>query len=142
MKTRAALLAFALFSLCSCNDKATSSTPDVPSPPQKVAWTLDIDMGPGMAGISRDTSLRAIQAYSEVIHGRIHGYSRDTFEDSVDVGSIVGTIRCPISDSGEFRFTAGRVLVMDGQTRLSIFPEAKPEYELSPQRISILVYNF
>lgn len=128
--------------LASCDDSTPSSSTTEAPAPTSVAWSLDIDLGPGLSAITRDTSIRGFNSYSSIIHGRIRGYSPDAFADSVYIASIRGSAMCPLSDSGEFSVQAGRVLAMDGQTRLSISPTARSGFELTPDWISIIVYNF
>jgi len=127
--------------LSSCDKTApASSAGQGPEPP--ISWSLDLAIGPGLSAITRDTSVRGFLPSSTMIHGRIRGFSREVFRDSLAVGSIRGSAQCALSDSGDFSVQAGRVLVMNGQTRLSISPVARPGFVLSPDGISIIVYNF
>lgn len=125
-----------------CDEDSSATTTTPPPAPTVNEWSLDIDLGSGLKDVKTLTTVRGIHYSSRIVHGRINGFSRTAFEDTLHVGSTSGSIDCAISDSGTFSFPVGNVIMPDAQSTLGFLPWPREGFELSPRSISIVVYNF
>jgi len=130
-----------LFFTLGCDEKTSSPAAPPPAPIVK-EWSLDVDLGSGLQDVKTFTSVRGIHYSSRIVHGRINGFSRAAFKDTIGVGSISGSVDCAISDSGTFSFPVGNLIMPDAQSTLGFLPWPREGFKLSPETISIVVYNY